>query len=67
MWCLGTWSKGGLGSVRLIVGFDDLKGLSNQHYSMKAVDLQGMCVSEGCVFLRDGHTERVLLLPSLDF
>ncbi|KAK4830495.1 hypothetical protein QYF61_011408 [Mycteria americana] len=27
MWCLGTWCSGGLGSVRLMVGLDDLKGL----------------------------------------
>ncbi|KAK4828511.1 hypothetical protein QYF61_026782 [Mycteria americana] len=25
MWCLGTWFSGGLGSVRLTVGLDDLK------------------------------------------
>ena len=27
MWCLGTWFSGGLGSVTLMVGLDDLKGL----------------------------------------
>ena len=27
MWRLGTWFRGGLGSVRLMVGLDDLKGL----------------------------------------
>lgn len=27
MWCLGTQFSGGLGSVRLTVGLDDLKGL----------------------------------------
>ena len=27
MWCLGTWFSGGLGSARLTVGLDDLKGL----------------------------------------
>ena len=27
MWCLGTRFSGGLGSVRLTVGLDDLKGL----------------------------------------
>jgi len=26
-WCLGTWFSGGLGSVRLMVGLDDLKDL----------------------------------------
>jgi len=26
MWCLGTWSSGGLGTVRFVVGLD-LKGL----------------------------------------
>ncbi|KAK4815132.1 hypothetical protein QYF61_017573, partial [Mycteria americana] len=34
MWCLGTWFSGGLGSARLTVGLDDLKGLfqSKQFY-----------------------------------
>ena len=27
MWHLGTWFSGGLGSVRFMVGLDDLKGL----------------------------------------
>jgi len=27
MWCLGTWSSGGLHSVRLTFGIDDLEGL----------------------------------------
>jgi len=27
MWQLGTWFSGGLGSVRLMIGPDDLKGL----------------------------------------
>ena len=27
MWCLGTWFSGGLDSVRLMVGLDDLRGL----------------------------------------
>jgi len=27
IWCLGTWFSGGLGSVRLMVGLSDLKGL----------------------------------------
>jgi len=27
MWCLGTWFGNGLGSVRFMVGPDDLKGL----------------------------------------
>jgi len=27
MCCLGSWFSGGLGSVRLTVGLDDLKGL----------------------------------------
>lgn len=27
VWCLGTWPRGGLGSVWLMVGFDDPKGL----------------------------------------
>ena len=27
MWCLGTWFSGGLGSVGLTVGLDDVKGL----------------------------------------
>ena len=26
-WRLGTWFSGGLGSVRFMVGLDDLKGL----------------------------------------
>ena len=26
-WCLGTWFSGGLCSIRLTVGLDDLKGL----------------------------------------
>ena len=26
MWCLGTWFSGGLGSIRLTLGLDDLKG-----------------------------------------
>ena len=37
MWCLGTWLSGGLGSVRLTVGLDDLKGLfqPKQFYDSK--------------------------------
>ena len=27
MWHLGTWFSGGLGSARVMVGLDDLKGL----------------------------------------
>jgi len=27
MWCLGTWFSSALGSVRLMVGLDDLQGL----------------------------------------
>ena len=27
MWCLGTWFRGGLGSVWLTVRLDDFKGL----------------------------------------
>ena len=27
MWHLGTWFSGGLGSVRFMVGLDDLKSL----------------------------------------
>jgi len=27
MWCLGSWFSGGLGSVRLALGLNDLEGL----------------------------------------
>ena len=32
MWHLGTWFSGGLGSVRFMVGPDDLKGLFQPKY-----------------------------------
>ncbi|KAK4826457.1 hypothetical protein QYF61_009184 [Mycteria americana] len=35
MWCLGTWCSGGLGSARLTVGLDDLKGLRSKAENVK--------------------------------
>ena len=32
MWHLGTWFSGGLGSVRLTVGLNDLKGLYDSKF-----------------------------------
>ena len=42
MWCLGTWFSDELGSVRLMVGLDDLKGLFQPKWFCDSMILLGI-------------------------
>ena len=44
MWCLGTWFSGGLGSARLKVGLDDLKGLFQPKQFYDSMDGASPCL-----------------------
>lgn len=39
MSCIGTWLSSGLGSIRLMVGLDDLKGLFQPKQFYNSVEL----------------------------